>query len=181
MEENNNSENNSFNTDPLEESCEKIYDTGARIFKQFTDQATTITEKGFDKVSDKISKVLNTTIDGGSVFADKLLDDYIRMMDKAEKMLTSKQIEFLSYRELIDLVIKNKPSTENFKRAAIVKRIIGSFDEKKIKLTIAYLDSNDRPIWKDSNGDELSVVIIAKKIDDEIKEVFGNKDTIIIE
>ena len=175
--ETNNNENKNINKDPLEESFEKLCDAG----KEFILQASVMAEKGLDKGSQVIAKGADKTLDGISVFANKFLDEYIRLMDKAEKILTSKPIEFLSYRELLDLVIKNKPDIEDFKRAAIVKRTIGDFDNKKIKLTVAYLDKNDRPIWKDSNGNEMCVVIIARKIDDEIKEVFGNRDTIIIE
>ena len=176
MEENNNKSDN-VNKESLEDSFEKLIDAGAG----FIQQAAIVAGKGLENSSQLITKGASKTIDSFSVFANKFLEEYIHFMDKAEKIVTSKTIDFLSYRELLDYVIKNKPNLEEFRRAAIVKRIIGNYEDKKIKLTIAYLDNNDRPIWKDSNGNELCVVIIANKIDDEIKEVFGNKDTIFME
>lgn len=113
--------------------------------------------------------------------AGKAIDELGRkltnLLNKVERYLTLTSIDFFTYREMISYVLNNKPINEDIVKAAVVKR----FKDNKFNLTIVYLDCNNKPVWKDSDGKLICFAVIANKVDEEIKGVFGNKDIIIIE
>ncbi len=82
--------------------------------------------------------------------------------------------DLLTYRDLLDEVLRCKP-VDVYDSASVIK------DEmtNKIKLKIVYLDSSNEPIKK-INGNIHGFCIFAKDLDEEIKDIFGNKNIIII-
>lgn len=109
---------------------------------------------------------------------EKLDKKATNLFNKVGRYLNSDPLDFCTYKELINYVVANKPNLSNVSKAAVIKRVDSN---NLIKLTFIYLDSANKPIWKDDYGIELSFVVIARSIDEEIKSLFGRKDIILIE
>ena len=109
---------------------------------------------------------------------EKLDKKATNLFNKVGRYLNSDPLDFCTYKELINYVVANKPNLSNVSKADVIKRVDSN---NLIKLTFIYLDSANKPIWKDDYGIELSFVVIARSIDEEIKSLFGRKDIILIE
>ena len=105
----------------------------------------------------------------------KLLEQFIpNQKDFFMKVRHSFAYDLLTYRDLLDEVLNCKP-TELYESASVIKEEMSN----KIKLKIVYLDSKNEPVKK-PNGNIYGFCLFAKDLDDEIKDIFGNKKIIII-
>ena len=128
--------------------------------------------------NDYVSELFNLLfVESAGKAIDELDRKVSNFLNKVERYLTLTSIDFLTYRELISFILSNKPIDEEIAKAAVVKK----YKDSKFNFTVVYLDSNNKPIWKDSNGKVICFLVIANRIEEEIKDIFGDKDVVIIE
>ena len=96
------------------------------------------------------------------------------MRDFFEKVRHSFTYSLLTYRDLLEEVLNCKPM-ENYESAYVIKEEMSN----RTKIKIVYLDSNNEPVKK-SNGNIYGFCLFARNLDDEIKDIFGEKKIIII-
>ena len=105
------------------------------------------------------------------IFLEKLLPN---LKDFFEKVRHSFTYNLLTYRDLLDEILNCKPM-ENYESASVIKDELSN----KIKLRVVYLDSNNEPVKKPT-GKVCGFCLFARNLDDEIKDIFGDKKIIII-
>ena len=84
----------------------------------------------------------------------------------------------LSYKEIVDEVVNNKPKHPAIVKAAVLKKQCENGD---ISVTICYLNKNNEPVWGDDPNNPYGCSIVTKELDSELQKMFGSKDTIIFE
>ena len=100
-----------------------------------------IVNNGIEKLGNGIEKLSNKIEKVGIFLADELITKVERFI---EKVITSTPVDFLTYREMLNMVIENKPNVRDFSKAAVVKRVINRDIGKKYKFTIVYLNQNNK-------------------------------------
>lgn len=105
------------------------------------------------------------------IFLEKLIPKWIDFFVKVRHSFT---YNVLTYRELLDEILSCKPA-DGYESASVIKDGMSN----KIKLRVVYLDSNNEPVKK-SNGNVYGFCLFAKNLDDEIKDLFGDKNILII-
>ena len=92
--------------------------------------------------------------------------------------LYNREVPELKYRKLLDDIVTFQPQETDFKSCAVVKELKPNGE---IKINVVYLDKDNNPIWKDKQDNECCYALVAKKIDQELTNAFGDKDLIIFE
>ena len=92
------------------------------------------------------------------------------------KSFYNRTLPVLTYRRLIDDMVTFKPEDEKIKAAAAVKEVK---TDGTIKISIVYLDAENNPVWDDGKKNDYSFAISAKKLDDELTQIFGDKNMIL--
>ena len=88
----------------------------------------------------------------------------------------NRTLPVLTYRRLIDDMVTFKPEDEKIKGAAAVKEVKS---DGEFKINVVYLDAENNPIWNDEKKNDYSFAIVAKTLDDELKQAFGEKNMIM--
>ena len=102
--------------------------------------------------------------------------DFLKNIGKCLINFYPRTLPVLTYRRLIDDMVTFKPEDERIKGASAVKEIKPNGE---IKINIVYLDAEDNPVWDDGKKNDYSFAIVAKKLDDELVQTFGDKNVIM--
>lgn len=96
---------------------------------------------------------------------------------QALQSLRSHTFEELTYEDVIEELVKNKPSDTNIAKGAALKRTLND----KLEITILYLDKNNEPVWGDNPKKPYGCIKRTRKLNPELAEFFSDKDLIIFE
>jgi len=86
--------------------------------------------------------------------------------------------KLLTYKDVINDVVSNRPNNPLIKKAAVLKKQTA---DGEITVTICYLDKDNEPVWGDDPQNPNGCTIMTKQLDTELQEMFGEKDVIIFE
>ena len=88
----------------------------------------------------------------------------------------NRTLPVLTYRRLVEDMVTFKPEDEKVKAAAAVKEIKPNGE---FKVNVVYLDAENNPVWGDDKKTDYSFAIVAKKLDEELTQAFGDKNVIM--
>ncbi len=97
-------------------------------------------------------------------------------IEKFATLLYNRTIPVLTYRKLLDDIVTFKPEDADVKACAVVKELKSTGE---VKINVVYLDKDNNPIWQDGKKQECSFALVAKKMDPELTDAFGDKNIII--
>lgn len=97
-------------------------------------------------------------------------------IEKVAALLYNRTIPVLTYKKLLDDIVTFKPEDAEVKACAVVKELKTTGE---VKINVVYLDKDNNPIWQDGKKQECCFALVAKKMDPELTDAFGDKNIII--
>lgn len=88
-----------------------------------------------------------------------------------------KEMKVLSYEQLMKFVVDGKPDDVRVVAAALLREKISN---GKTRVSIIYLDKNNKPIFGDGNGLDYGFSLSVEQMDAEVADLFGNLDLILL-
>lgn len=86
------------------------------------------------------------------------------------------KLKILTYDTLMSYVVKEKPDDERVVAAALLKETKGS----QVCISVIYLNSKNVPVFGDGRGKDYGFTLQPENIDDEIKDLFGDKNLVLL-
>ena len=98
-------------------------------------------------------------------------------VDELKLFLAQEEVKpILTYKEVIQYFITDRPSNPSVKKGAIIRQP----HKKGQELIQFFLDSNNEIVYA-SNKKPYGCKLVAKQLDDELEDNFGNENLIIVE
>ena len=98
-------------------------------------------------------------------------------VDELKLFLAQEEVKpILTYKEVIQYFITDRPSNPSVKKGAIIRQP----HKKGQELIQFFLDSNNEIVYA-SNKKPYGRKLVAKQLDDELEDNFGNENLIIVE
>ena len=88
-----------------------------------------------------------------------------------------KELKVLSYDTLMKYVIDGRPDDARVVAAALLRE---KMQNGKTRISIVYLDKNNKPIFGDGNGLDYGFSLAAEQMDAEIMDMFGDLDLVLL-
>ena len=98
---------------------------------------------------------------------------WLRRLDRALSGTTPDRV--LSYQEVIDYLVANRPAGPGSVRGALLRRQRPGACEFRM----LYLDENDEPLADQRTGRTIGFAVLARDCDEELHEMFGHTNLII--
>lgn len=86
------------------------------------------------------------------------------------------KLKILTYDTLMSYVVKEKPDDERVVAAALLRETKGD----KVCISVIYLNRKNVPVFGDGNGKDYGFTLQPENIDDEIKDLFGEKNLVLL-
>lgn len=111
----------------------------------------------------------------------KLFNMGVDAVKKAYQFIQNKRsqtYQILTYSNVVAGLVNLRPKDTAIVKGAALKKQIRP---DRIEVTLLYLDVNNEPVWGEDPKHPYGCVCITKQLDQELIELFGDKDLIVFE